>query len=90
LLLRTLHWFGVVFDLSEYSGAMMYVPRSEHLTNALAGLPASEREPFARSEVKLLDCLDRLARREARGVISMIALRDHDLGSRALCPRHVR
>jgi hypothetical protein len=49
----------------EYSGAMVYVPRGEHLTDLLADLPAPERERLARSEVKLLDYLDRLARRGA-------------------------
>ena len=47
----------------EYSGAMVYVPRGEHLTDLLADLPAAERQRLARSEVKLLDYLDRLARR---------------------------
>jgi hypothetical protein len=49
----------------EYSGAMVYVPRGEHLTDALANLPTHERERLARSEVKLLDYLDRLARHGA-------------------------
>jgi hypothetical protein len=49
----------------EYSGAMVFVPRGEHLTNLLADLPAPERERLARSEVKLVDYLDRLARRGA-------------------------
>jgi hypothetical protein len=49
----------------EYSGAMVHVPRDEHLPDALADLPRSERERLARSEVKLLDYLDRLARRGA-------------------------
>jgi hypothetical protein len=47
----------------EYSGAMVYVPRDEHLTDVLMDLPTPERERLARSEVKLLDHLDRLARR---------------------------
>jgi hypothetical protein len=47
----------------EYSGAMVSVPRGEHLVDLLAGLPELERERLARSEVKLLDYLDRLARR---------------------------
>jgi len=50
---------------SEYSGAMVYVPRGEQLTDVLADLPGPERERLARSEVKLLDYLDRLARRGA-------------------------
>ena len=49
----------------EYSGAMVYVSRDEHLPDALAGLPVMERERLAGSEVKLLDYLDRLARRGA-------------------------
>lgn len=49
----------------EYSGAMVYVSRDEHLPDALADLPVIERERLARSEVKLLDYLDRLARRGA-------------------------
>jgi hypothetical protein len=42
---------------------MVSVPRGEHLVDLLAGLPELERERLARSEVKLLDYLDRLARR---------------------------
>lgn len=49
----------------RYSSAMVHVPRGERLTDLLADLPAPEREPLARSEVKLLDYLDRLARRGA-------------------------
>jgi hypothetical protein len=44
---------------------MVYVPRGEHLTDVLADLPAVQRDQLARSEVKLLDYLDRLARRGA-------------------------
>ncbi|GIF22433.1 hypothetical protein Ate02nite_51630 [Paractinoplanes tereljensis] len=47
----------------EYSGTMVYVARGVNLMNRLAGLPALEREKLLRSEVKLLDYLDRLARR---------------------------
>jgi hypothetical protein len=47
----------------EYSGAMVYVPQDEQLSDLLADLPVPEREELARSEVKLLDFLDRLARR---------------------------
>ncbi|GAB7037095.1 hypothetical protein JCM9533A_09420 [Catenuloplanes niger JCM 9533] len=47
----------------EYSGAMVHVPRTEHLGDLLADLSAPERERLARSEVTLLDYLDRLARR---------------------------
>ncbi|PYC72984.1 hypothetical protein C7C45_07745 [Micromonospora arborensis] len=46
----------------EYSGAMVFVPRNERLRDLLADLPTAERERLARSEVKLLDYLDRLAR----------------------------
>jgi hypothetical protein len=49
----------------EYSGAMVYVPPGEHLTDVLADLPAVQRDRLARSEVKLLDYLDRLTRRGA-------------------------
>ena len=49
----------------ECSAAMVHVPRREHLPDALVGLPADERERLARSEMKLLDYLDRLARRGA-------------------------
>lgn len=47
----------------ECSSAMVYVPRAERLPDLLAGLPAPERERLGRSDVKLLDYLDRLARR---------------------------
>jgi hypothetical protein len=47
----------------EYSGAMVYVPRDERLPDVLIDLPTPEREKLARSEVKLLDYLDRLVRR---------------------------
>ena len=46
----------------EYTGAMVFVPREEHLPDPLAELSAPERERLARSEVKLLDHLDRLVR----------------------------
>jgi hypothetical protein len=49
----------------EYSGTMVYVPRDEHLIDVLADLPVPERERLARSEVRLLDYVDRLARRGA-------------------------
>jgi hypothetical protein len=42
---------------------MVFVPRSKRLSDLLADLPASERERLKRSEVKLLDYLDRLVRR---------------------------
>jgi len=47
----------------EYSGAMVFVPRGERLSDLLADLPVPERERLMRSEVKLLDYLDRLVRR---------------------------
>ncbi|MEJ3746377.1 hypothetical protein WEI85_24190 [Actinomycetes bacterium KLBMP 9797] len=46
----------------EYSGAMVFVPRSERLPDLLAELPTPERERLACSELKLLDYLDRLVR----------------------------
>jgi hypothetical protein len=49
----------------EYSGAMVRVPRAEQIPDLLAGLPTPERERLQHSEVKLLDYLDRLARRGA-------------------------
>ena len=49
----------------EYSGAMVHVPRREHLTDLLADLPTLERERLTDSEVKLLDHLDRIVRRGA-------------------------
>jgi hypothetical protein len=42
---------------------MVFVPRGEHLPDPLVGLLESERERLTRSEVKLLNYLDRLARR---------------------------
>jgi len=47
----------------SYTGAMVYVPRERVLWDALADLPDDERERLSRSEVKLLDYLDRLVRR---------------------------
>lgn len=47
----------------EYAGAMVFVPRGRHLPDLLADLSIGERERLARSEVKLLDYLDRLVRR---------------------------
>jgi hypothetical protein len=49
----------------QYSGAMVPVPRSQTLPDALAGLPEVERERLTRSEVRLLEYLDRLVRRGA-------------------------
>jgi hypothetical protein len=48
-----------------YSAAMVYVPRDEHLTDALAALPEVDRQRLARSETALLDYLDHLVRRGA-------------------------
>lgn len=42
---------------------MVYPPRDEMLTDLPADLPTSERERLLRTEAKLLDYLDRLARR---------------------------
>jgi hypothetical protein len=47
----------------EYSGTMVFVPKDERVPDLLAEMPASERERLFRSEVKLLDHLDRLVRR---------------------------
>ncbi len=47
----------------EYSGAMVSVPHGEHLPDPLVGLSGLERERLTRSEVKLLEHLDRLVRR---------------------------
>jgi hypothetical protein len=47
----------------EYSGAMTHVPRTEDLPDPLAALPPAERERLYRGEVRLLDHLDRIARR---------------------------
>lgn len=47
----------------SYVGTMVYIPRDRALWDALADLPDHERERLSRSEVKLLDYLDRLVRR---------------------------
>jgi hypothetical protein len=49
----------------EYSGAMVHVPRQVELWDALAALPEAERERLSRSEWRLIEHLDRLARRGA-------------------------
>ena len=49
----------------EYTADMVFVPREERLPDPLAGLPASERKRLERSEIKLLDFVDRLVRRGA-------------------------
>jgi hypothetical protein len=46
-----------------YTGNMVFVPRDEVLLDALAGLASHERDTLSRSEVRLLDHLDRLVRR---------------------------
>jgi hypothetical protein len=58
-------YFGLAWcsTCCAYAGAMVFVPRREHLLDLLADLPASERERLMRSDVKLLDYLDRLVRR---------------------------
>ncbi|MCF3135703.1 hypothetical protein [Streptomyces olivochromogenes] len=45
-----------------YSGNMVYVPRKRVLVDALAALPGEQRERLVRSEVKLIDFLDRRTR----------------------------
>ncbi|MCY0929565.1 hypothetical protein OTB20_25875 [Streptomyces sp. H27-H1] len=42
-----------------YSGAMVYIPRTRALVDALGSLPPDERVRLRRSEVKLVDHLDR-------------------------------
>ncbi|MFH8933785.1 hypothetical protein [Streptomyces griseosporeus] len=42
-----------------YSGTMVHVPRERVLADALAGLPAAQRERIARSEARLVQFLDR-------------------------------
>jgi hypothetical protein len=48
----------------EYCGNVVFVGRDVELHDVLAGLPHAERERTGRSEVRLLDWLDRLARRD--------------------------
>jgi hypothetical protein len=50
-------------DCREHSGAMVHVPRSEHLPDPLAELPADQRLQLRRSGNRLLEHLDRLARK---------------------------
>lgn len=47
----------------DYSGSLVFVPQHEHFPDLLADLPRPERERLVRSEVRLLDYLDRLVRR---------------------------
>lgn len=42
-----------------YSGAMVHVPRSTVLVDALASLPPERRERLLRSETRLIEFLDR-------------------------------
>lgn len=49
----------------EYSGSLVFVPRHERLPDLLADLPTNEREWLVRTEVKLLDYLDRRVRRRS-------------------------
>lgn len=46
-----------------YTGTMVRVPREQVLVDVLAGLSTPERDRVSRSEVRLLDYLDRLVRR---------------------------
>jgi hypothetical protein len=46
----------------SYTATMVYISRRETLWDALAELPHHERERISRSEVRLLDYLDRLQR----------------------------
>ncbi|MFJ8691966.1 hypothetical protein [Streptomyces roseolilacinus] len=42
-----------------YSGSMVHVPRKQVLVDALASLPRDQRERMERSEIGLIDHLDR-------------------------------
>ncbi|MYS86143.1 hypothetical protein GTZ85_39505 [Streptomyces sp. SID5474] len=44
-----------------YVGAMVYIPRTRPLVDALASLPADERARLLRKEMALIDYLDRQA-----------------------------
>jgi hypothetical protein len=46
-----------------YAGTMVFIACDRVLVDALAGMPRLEREAVYRSEVRLLDHLDRLARK---------------------------
>ncbi|ALO05719.1 hypothetical protein [Streptomyces gardneri] len=46
-----------------YSGNMVYVPRKRVLVDLLAFLPPEQRERLLRSETRLIEFLDRQARR---------------------------
>ncbi|MFF2777491.1 hypothetical protein ACFVU3_21580 [Streptomyces sp. NPDC058052] len=50
-----------------YSGALVHIPRTRTLADALASLPADERARLRHSETKLIACIDRLDRRERQG-----------------------
>ncbi|MFC9331066.1 hypothetical protein [Kitasatospora sp. NPDC057015] len=44
---------------------MVHVPRQRVLVDALAALPGDQRERLQRSETRLIDHLDRQARRDS-------------------------
>ncbi|MEU2368917.1 hypothetical protein, partial [Streptomyces pseudogriseolus] len=46
-----------------YSGAMVHIPRTRVLVDALGSLPEDESVRLRRSEAKLVDYLDRQGRR---------------------------
>ncbi|MFE9045318.1 hypothetical protein ACFYOG_30970 [Streptomyces sp. NPDC007818] len=48
-----------------YTGAMVHVPRSHTLVDALASLPSDDRDRLLRGEAKLVEHLDRHAGRPA-------------------------
>jgi hypothetical protein len=50
-------------ECRAYTGAMVHVSRQRALVDALAGASPQERDRVYRSEVRLLDYLDRLVRR---------------------------
>ncbi|MGC0397691.1 hypothetical protein RKD27_000335 [Streptomyces sp. SAI-126] len=45
-----------------YSGNMVHIPRKRVLVDALASLPAEQRERLLRSETRLIEFLDRRLR----------------------------
>lgn len=46
-----------------HSGNMVYVPRQQVLVDLLASLPPEQRERLLRSETRVIEFLDRQARR---------------------------
>ncbi|WP_104818746.1 hypothetical protein [Kitasatospora sp. MMS16-BH015] len=50
-------------DCRVYVSALVHVPREQVLVDALADLPAGERERLERSETRLVAYLDRTSRR---------------------------